>query len=146
VTAHLVGERDDGMSCNAVYVPLAAAYDLPPSPVPVSRSKENISDIPPPGDLATALSGSSRLSVNERVSNMHYGYAAFHAPPAVPLVKKGNTKQRSTGSQNNTTSSRPPAQGGRPTFKRDKKGSDPNLEKLDKKGFHRSGSLPQIAK
>ncbi|KAJ3305664.1 hypothetical protein HDV03_001309 [Kappamyces sp. JEL0829] len=152
VNAQLVGEKDEGMPCNAVFVPLASAIDLPASPVPPAAAQEPAtSELPPnPGELSKS---SSRLSVNERVSNMHYGYAAFHAPPAVPVgTKRTSSTKRSHGSLDNlrkSTTTKPNA-AVRPSLGKGRKGSDPNLERgsnLDKgKAFNRSGSLPQISK
>nr|KAJ3422380.1 Lebercilin [Polyrhizophydium stewartii] len=81
----LVGEHEEGVFSAPVFVPLAAAFALPPSPIPTPLPDGSM---PSEGDLygsnpglTKSLSKGSSLSLNQRVANMHHGMPAYHDPP-----------------------------------------------------------------
>ena len=86
----LIGEHEEGVYCRPVYVPLAAAITLPLSPPPtpnpdnqtLNHSESDLSfGTANPAALYKTGSKGSLLSLNQRVSNMHFGVPAHHEPP-----------------------------------------------------------------
>eukprot|EP00842_Homolaphlyctis_polyrhiza_P006747 jgi/Hompol1/7073/HPOL_005179-RA len=81
----LVGEHEEGIRSVPVFAPLAAAFNLPPSPPPPPMSDESMGseyDMTASGHrLFRTASKGSNLSLNQRVVNMHHGMPAYHDPP-----------------------------------------------------------------
>ncbi|KAI8929388.1 hypothetical protein BC831DRAFT_444240 [Entophlyctis helioformis] len=80
----LVGEHEEGVFSPSIFVPLAAAFALPPSPAPTPMPDDmsgSDGDLSSSGGLYRSLSKGSNLSITQRVSNMHHGMPAYHDPP-----------------------------------------------------------------
>lgn len=150
VNAFYVGEQEEGMACPSVFVPLASYIPLPSTPIPVSASREQLnSEAPPPGDLKTANSGSSRFSVTER-PQINFGYAGYHEPPPNPnrtkirqnplrrsqtLLETGAAKKQGGGIASRKT-----------TLLKDRGNGKGSTSSLKNSTVNRSGSLPHLSK
>jgi hypothetical protein len=157
VTAFFVGEVEEGMPSTPIFVPLASSIPLPPSPPPPPPlgSNENITqDAPPPGILnKNVLTTSSKLSIHEKPSNIHFGHSSYHEPPPNPNLKtrqstfkRSQTFLDSRAETRNSQSSiyRKSTLQGRTNSNLQRKGSDSSVER--KSSLYKSGSLPQVSK
>lgn len=125
------------MSTTPLFLPLASAIALPQSPAPITASQDLLLD------TQEESKSSSRLSINERVTNMHYGYAANHAPPVYPLTK-GLRSQVSLATRTSTLKRGSVVRTSLSNLvKSSKTTSQAGL--LKNATIHKSGSLPRLA-
>lgn len=103
VSGRLVGENEEGVQCSPIFIPLASALQLPQTPEPVNILQDKIGDAEGDGMLKKNSMG-SKLSVNDRVINMHHGLAAYHDPLVSKLHRNHISMEAliSTGKANRT--------------------------------------------